>query len=78
MFNEIKEMIVQNLDIDPKLIKEETNLRNDLDINSFELVNLICLFEDKYDLDFNERDIRDIKTIKDAENLIKKYQAKKN
>jgi len=72
MFEEIKEIIAESLEVNPNLIKPETNLFLELDINSFELVNLICVFEDKYDIDISEREIKDIKLVKDVEEALLK------
>ena len=69
--NKIIEIITTNLDLDPTTINEDTNLLVDLKINSFDLVTLVCEFEDAFDIQISEREIKRIETIKDIEHLIK-------
>ena len=49
----IKDILVENLDIDPDLITEESTF-DSLNIDSLDLVELICALEDALDIDFGE------------------------
>ena len=49
----IKEILQENLDIDPASVNEESTF-DSLNIDSLDLVELICNLEDKLDIDFGE------------------------
>ena len=46
IFDQLKEIIVDELDIDGSEIKPESVLLSDLDINSLELMNLVMVVEE--------------------------------
>ena len=49
----IKEILEKNLNIDPEVVTEESTL-DSLDIDSLDLVELICDLEDAEGIDFGE------------------------
>ena len=49
----IKEILAENLDVDPATITEESTF-DSLDIDSLDLVQLICDLEERLDIDFGE------------------------
>ncbi|MGN0038108.1 MAG: phosphopantetheine-binding protein [Coriobacteriales bacterium] len=49
----IKEILEKNLSIDPEVVTEESTL-DSLDIDSLDLVELICDLEDAEGIDFGE------------------------
>ena len=49
----IKDILVENLDIDPALVTEEATFES-LNIDSLDLVELICALEDALNIDFGE------------------------
>lgn len=49
----IKEILHENLDIDPSTITEQSTFES-LNIDSLDLVELVCNLEDKLDIDFGE------------------------
>lgn len=49
----IKEILHENLDIDPNAITEQSTFES-LNIDSLDLVELVCNLEDKLDIDFGE------------------------
>ena len=66
IFDRLKEIIVDELDIDGSEIKPESVLLSDLDINSLELMNLVMVVEEKYNIFLDEERLRDIKTVGDV------------
>lgn len=81
MFEEFKQVLVEKLEIDGDLIKPESNLVNDLGINSIELADLIFVFEDKYDIEIDDDAIQGFLTVGDVttylENIIKNKKGEK-
>ena len=49
----IREILAENLDIDPESVTEESTF-DSLNIDSLDMVQLICDLEDKLDIDFGE------------------------
>ncbi|GHP14711.1 acyl carrier protein [Lentilactobacillus fungorum] len=51
VFNKVKEIIVDQLDVDADKIKEDTNFKNDLDLDSLDIFEVIDKIEDTYDIE---------------------------
>ena len=54
MYDQLKELLVEEMDISPELITPEAELMNDLGFNSLELADLVVLCEDKFNIVFDE------------------------
>jgi acyl carrier protein len=65
MFEKVRDFLAYNLNLNPELIKMDTDLINDLHINSLDLVELICICESEFNIIIPEREIRHFKTISD-------------
>ena len=65
MFEEIKNTLVKQLELDPESITPEAELVNDLGVNSIELADLILLCEDKYGIEIDDDDIKNFITVGD-------------
>lgn len=65
MFEKVKEVIEENINCAGVELKPETELLTDLNINSLDLVELICAFEAAFDIEVPERDIRKFARVKD-------------
>lgn len=66
IFSQLKEIMVDELGIDGAEIKPESVLLSDLDINSLELMNLVMVVEEKYNIFLDEERLHDIKTVGDV------------
>ena len=62
-FGDIKEIIVDLLDIDPGKIEMESRFREDLEADSLDLVELIMAFEDKFGGEISDEDAQNITTV---------------
>ena len=56
-------------------ITEDTRLREDLNIDSLEAVEIAMLLEDKLDIILEENDMDDVVTVGDLVSVIEKIQA---
>lgn len=70
MKENICKFISNTLGIDINKIEMDTHLINDLDLDSFTLVNLIGDLEDEFDVFFTESEINSIQTVGDIVNYI--------
>ena len=66
MFETVKKILVDELQIDPSTVTLEAELSADLGINSIELANLVMLCEDKFDLTIDDEDIHRFITVGDV------------
>ena len=72
MKEEIISLIASVLEIPKENIKEDTNLVNDLELESLDLVDLIAAFENKYEIEILDKDIKTLQTVKDIIDYIEK------
>ena len=70
MFEKLKELLVEELQIDAEDITLEAELSGDLGINSIELADLVMLCEDKFDIEIEDTDINKFVTIRDVVNYL--------
>ena len=74
MFEQVKQIIVDELGKDPGNITIDADLRNDIGITSLELIGMVMVFEDTFDISISEDELGDIKTVGD---VIKYIEGKK-
>ena len=70
MFEKLKELLVDELQIDEADITLDAKLSTDLGVNSIELADLIMLCEDKFDIEIKDEDIHNFVTIGDVVNYL--------
>ena len=70
MFEKLKALLVEELHVDPENIKPESELANDLGINSLELADLILLCEEKFNVTIDDDDLHTFITINDVVNYL--------
>lgn len=73
-FEEVKAVIVDVLKIDGDEIKPETRLIEDLKADSMDQFFLIDGFCEKFSININDEDARQIKTVSDAVNYIENHK----
>ena len=70
MFEKVKELLIEELQIDEADITLDAKLSTDLGVNSIELADLIMLCEDKFDIVIKDEDIHNFITIGDVVNYL--------
>lgn len=66
MFSKLKDLLVEEMDINPELITPEAELMNDLGFNSLELADLVVLCEERYNVIFDESVLPTLLTVGDV------------
>ncbi len=66
MFETVKKLLVDELQIDPSTVTPDAELSADLGINSIELANLVMLCEDKFDVTIDDEDLHRFITVGDV------------
>ncbi len=70
MFETLKNLLVEELQLNADDIKPESELANDLGINSIELADLIMLCEDKFGVTIEDEDLHKFVTVEDVVNYL--------
>lgn len=70
MFEKIKEILIEEMQVEPEVITLDAELVNDLGVNSLELADLILLCEEKFDIEINDEDIHKFITVGDVVNYL--------
>lgn len=73
MKNEIIEIIASVAEVPVKNVKMESNLINDLELGSLDLVTLVSEFENKYNMTVDDKDIKNLQTVKDVVEYIENH-----
>lgn len=66
MIESLTKIIREHTGDDTLVLNEDMDLRADLGLNSLELVNLVCVVEDEFDIEIPDRNIKDFHTVKDV------------
>ena len=66
MFEKVKNLLVEELQIKEDDITLDSELVNDLGINSLELADLVMICEEKFDINIDDDDIRKFTTVGDV------------
>ena len=66
MYEQLKSILKDELQIDEKLISPEAELVNDLNINSIELADLVMICEEKFNCDIDEDQLSKFITVGDV------------
>ncbi len=77
MFETVKELLVEDLQVNPDDITMDAELINDLGINSLELADMILLCEEKFDIEVKDDDIHKFITVRDVVDYLKEVTSDK-
>lgn len=65
MLEKVKEILMDYTEVPATEITLATDLVNDLDLNSLDVVNIVVAFEDEFEIEIPDRAIRDLATVED-------------
>lgn len=65
VFEKIKLILSQQLDVEEDQITMETDIEEDLGADSLDMVDLLMSIEDEFDIEVPDEDIENIKTVGD-------------
>lgn len=70
MFETLKKLLVEELQINEDIITLDAELSSDLGINSIELADLVMICEEKFDLVIEDEDLNGFITVGDVVNYL--------
>ena len=74
ILDQVKDLMSQQFEIEPKEITLDTNFQEDLDADSIDLTEFILTLEDAFGKEIPDEDAIKIKTVSDAVNYIANHQ----
>ena len=74
VFDKVKELISEQLDVKADDITEASNIQDDPGADSLDVVDLVMALEDEFDVDIPEDQVENIKTVGDIVKFIEDKQ----
>ena len=69
----VKEVVARVLKVDPARITEEAHFVNDLGASSVKSIELVAAFEEEFDIEMDEEEALQVKTVGGAIDFIEKH-----
>lgn len=73
VFDKVKEIICDQLDIEEDKITMESDIIEDFDADSLDVVDLIMSLEDEYGIELPDEEVESIKTVGDIVRYIEDH-----
>ncbi len=73
VFERVKKIVVENLDVDGDKVAEPANFIDDLGADSLDLVELVMAFEEEFNIEIPDDVQESIRTVGDAVSHIKEH-----
>ena len=70
VFDKVKEIIVDQLDVDEDKVTLEASITEDLGADSLDVVDLVMSFEDEFGIEISDDEVANVKTVGDIVKLI--------
>ena len=74
LFDDVKAVVVEQLNVNPDEVKEESKFVEDLGADSLDVVELVMALEEKLDIEIPDTDAEKIVTVKDAMSYIEAHK----
>jgi acyl carrier protein len=75
IFDEVKEVVVEQLNVSPDEVKEDSKFAEDLGADSLDVVELVMSLEEKFDIEIPDEEAESIATVADAIKFIENVKA---
>jgi acyl carrier protein len=66
ILDEVKEVVVEQLNVSPDEVKEDSKFVEDLGADSLDVVELVMALEEKFDIEIPDEEAEKIATVADA------------
>lgn len=75
VFDDVKQIICDELNVDPEKVTMEASLADDLGADSLDAVEVIMALEEKFDMSVDDEVAKTIHTVGDLVNYIEAHKA---
>lgn len=72
MFERLVEIICNYVEVDPAAVKPESRFMEDLGFTSFDFMSMLGEVEDQFDVEIDEQQAADIRTVGEAVDYLEK------
>jgi acyl carrier protein len=72
-FEKVKEIIIEQLDVEADQVTENASFIEDLGADSLDTVELVMALEENFDIEIPDEDAEKIKTVRDAVEYIDEH-----
>ena len=66
LFDDVRAVIVEQLGVKPDEVKPEASFRDDLGVDSLDVVEFIMALEEKFSIEIPDEDAQKMETVNDA------------
>jgi acyl carrier protein len=70
IFEKLENIIAEELEVDVSDIDIDQDFYNELDIDSLDLIDIVCAVEIEFDISISDSEVMEIETPRDLVNLI--------
>lgn len=74
VFDKVKELIADQLDVDADSVTTSSNIQDDLGADSLDVVDLVMSLEEEFDIEIPDDAVANIKTVGDIVKYIEDNQ----
>lgn len=74
VFDKVKELIIDQLDVDEDAVTAAANIQDDLGADSLDVVDLVMSLEEEFDIEIPDEAVEGIKTVGDIVKYIEDNQ----
>lgn len=78
MFEKIKQLLVDELSVNPDDVTPEAELVSDLGINSIELAEIVMECETQFNITIDDEDLHTFVTVGDVVNYLERFTAEQS
>ena len=73
MFETVRKVLAEQLDVDPAMITMETDIIEDLGADSLDLVELVMSLEEHYDIVLTDDKTANVRTVGQVVNMLEQF-----
>ncbi|MDD3324645.1 MAG: acyl carrier protein [Sulfurospirillaceae bacterium] len=74
LFDDVKAVVVEQLNVNPDEVKEDSKFVEDLGADSLDVVELVMALEEKFDIEIPDTDAEKIVTVGNAISYIESHK----
>jgi len=75
LFDEVREVIIEQLNVSPEEVKPEAKFVEDLGADSLDVVEMIMALEEKFEIEIPDSEAEKIETVQDVIDYIEKAKS---
>lgn len=75
MFEKLVSIICNYVEVEPENVHPESRFMEDLGFTSFDFMSMLGELEDTFDIEINENEVADIRTVQEAVAYLEKLSA---